>query len=48
MTAKEKLYKTMERIDELKSSLMDLTPNEENELKNLEVRAMHYWSEWKD
>ena len=48
MTAKEKLFKTMDRIDYLKSKLMDLTEDEELELRNLEVKQMQYWSEWKD
>ena len=30
MTAKEKLFKAMDRIDELKSNLCDLTDKEEN------------------
>lgn len=48
MTAKEKLFKAMDRIDELKSKLQNLTDKELNELDNLEVKKMQYWSEWKD
>ena len=48
MTAKEKLYKTMDRIDELKSGILDLTIEEEAELKHLEIMKDKYWSEWKD
>lgn len=48
MTSKEKLYKVMSRIEELETSLITLTDKEKNELKNLEVKKMAYWSEWKD
>tara|TARA_R110002124_G_scaffold215409_1_gene381359 strand:+ start:68 stop:214 length:147 start_codon:yes stop_codon:yes gene_type:complete len=48
MKAKEKLFKVMDRIDELKSNLLDLNNEEQNELENLEVKKMEYWSEWKD
>jgi len=48
MTPKERLFKTMDRIDKLKSKIMDLTDSEELELRNLEVKLMQYWSEWKD
>jgi len=48
MTAKEKLFKVMDKIDVLKSNLLELTNEEQNELENLEVKQMEYWSEWKD
>ena len=48
MTAKEKLFKVMDKIDVLKSNLLELTNEEQNELENLEVKQMKYWSEWKD
>lgn len=48
MDAKEKLFKTMERIDELRNVLFGLTEEEELELRNLEVFKMQYYSDWKD
>jgi len=48
MTAKEKLFKVIDKIDVLKSNLLELTNEEQNELENLEVKQMEYWSEWKD
>ena len=49
MNAKEKLFKTVDRIDELKKIPSDLiSESEELELRNLEVIKMQQWSEWKD
>lgn len=49
MNAKEKLFKIVDRIDELKKIPSDLiSENEELELRNLEVIKMQQWSEWKD
>ena len=49
MDAKEKLFKVMDRIEELKNIPSDLmSEKEEFELRNLEVLKMDYWSEWKD
>ena len=49
MNAKEKLFKTVYRIDELKKIPSDLiSESEELELRNLEVIKMQQWSEWKD
>ena len=46
---KEKLFKTVDRIDELKKIPSDLiSESEELELRNLEVIKMQQWSEWKD
>ena len=47
MNAKEKLFKTMDRIDELKNKI-SLSEIEELELRNLEVIKMQQWSDWKD
>jgi len=47
MNAKEKLFKTIYRIDELKKKI-SLSESEELELRNLEVVKMQQWSEWKD
>lgn len=49
MDAKEKLFKTMDRIDELKNIPSDFMSKEEDlELRNLEVLKMKYYSDWKD
>ena len=49
MNAKEKLFKTVDRIDELKKIPSDLiSESEELELRNLEVIKMQQWSECKD
>ena len=49
MNAKEKLFKIVDRIDELKKIQSDLiSESEELELRNLEVIKMQQWSEWKD
>ena len=48
MTPKEKLFKTMDRIEELKNSPFELSEKEELELRNLEVLKMEQWSDWKD
>lgn len=47
---KEKLFATMDRIEELKKvpSMIGLSRDEEIELANLEEAKMNYWSEWKD
>ena len=47
LTPKEKLFKTMDRIDELKNKI-SLSEKEELELRNLEVIKMKQWSDWKD
>lgn len=49
MDAKENLFKTMDRIEELKKIPADfMSEKEELELSNLEVLKMQYWSDWKD
>ena len=49
MNAKEKLFKTMDRIDELKKiPAIFMTPEEDLELRNLEVLKMQYYSDWND
>ena len=48
MTSKEKLFKTMDKIEQIKNIPIALTENEQLELRNLEVKKMQYWSEWKD
>lgn len=49
MDAKEKFFKTIDRIEELKNIPADfMSEKEELELRNLEVLKMQYWSEWKD
>ena len=49
MNVIEKLFKTMDRIDELKKIPSDLiSESEELELRNLEVIKMQQWSECKD
>lgn len=49
MDAKEKLFKTMDRIEELKTiPAVFMSEEEELELRNLEVLKMKYYSEWKD
>ena len=48
MTPKEKLFKTMDRIDELKKSHIELSEAEQIELRHLEVIKMEQWSDWKD
>lgn len=49
MDAKEKLFKTMDRIEELKKIPTEFMSKEEDlELRNLEVLKMKYWSDWKD
>ena len=48
-TPKEKLFKTINRIDELKKIPFDfISESEELELRNLEVIKMQQWSDWKD
>lgn len=47
MSSKEELFKVMDRIDELKN-LLQMTQTEEFELRNLEVRKMQLYSDWKD
>ena len=49
MDAKEKLFKTMDRIEELKKIPSDfMSEKEDLELRNLEVLKMQYYSDWKD
>ena len=49
MEAKEKLFKVMDRIDELKKIPSEMFSEEDSlELRNLEVEKMNLWSEWKD
>lgn len=50
LSQKEKLFKTMDRIEELKTtlSMVGLNNDEVLELENLEVRKMQQWSDWKD
>ena len=49
MTREEKLLKTIDKIEELKSNLLELTPKLRKEYKeNLEVKKMQSWSDWKD
>jgi hypothetical protein len=48
MTPKEKLFKTMDRIDELKNTPFELSESEKLELRNLQVIKMQQWSDWKD
>lgn len=49
MDAKEKLFKTMERIEELKNiPAIFMSQEEDLELRNLEVLKMKYYSDWKD
>ena len=49
MNAKEKLFKIVDRIEELKKIPSDLiSESEELELRNLEVIKMQQWFEWKD
>jgi len=49
MEAKEKLFKTMDRIEELKKiPIYFMSEEEDLELRNLEVLKMKYYSEWKD
>lgn len=47
MKPKEKLFKTIDRIQELKNKF-SLSEIEELELRNLEVIKMQQWSDWKD
>lgn len=48
MTAKEELFKVMDRIGQLKNTPLGLSDNEELELRNLEVKKMSLYSKWKD
>jgi hypothetical protein len=48
MTPKQKLFKTMDRIDELKKMPFELSESEQLELRNLEVIKMQQYSDWKD
>ena len=49
MTQKEELFKTIDRIEELKKLPCDfISESEKLELRSLEVIQMHQWSEWKD
>ena len=49
MEAKEKLFKTIDRIEELKKIPLEFMSKEEDlELRNLEVLKMQYYSDWKD
>ena len=47
MTPKEKLFKTLDRIEELKLLLV-LSEDEKIELRHLEAIKMQQWSNWKD
>lgn len=49
--AKEKLFKATDRITELKllrDLFGELSEEQDLELRNLEVKKMQYYSEWKD
>lgn len=46
-TAKEKLFKTMDRIEQIKSNPFR-SEKEDLELEHLEVIKMQQWSDWKD
>ena len=48
MSPKEKLFVVIDRINELKNTKIELTSDEELELRNLEVKQLEYYSEWKD
>lgn len=49
MDAKEKLFKTIDRIEELKKiPAIFMSEEEALELRNLEVLKMQYYSDWKD
>lgn len=49
MTPKEKLFKIMDRIKEIKSlPSIFLTQELQFELRNLEVKKMQAYSDWKD
>lgn len=49
MEAKEKLFKVIDKIKDLKSIPESLiTDNDKLELENLEVKKMQLWSDWKD
>ena len=48
--AKKKLFACIDRIEELKNltAFGKLTDEEDLELRNLEVKKMQYYSDWKD
>ena len=48
MSPKEKLFVVIDRINVLKNTKIELTSDEELELRNLEVKQLEYYSEWKD
>ena len=46
--AKEKLFKTIERIEQINNTPFLISENKKKELENLHELKMIYWSEWKD
>ena len=49
--AKDKLFKIIDRMEELKTTRAlcgGLSQDEEFELRNLEIQQMQAWSDWKD
>ena len=50
LSVKDQLFNVLDRILALKTKaiLSNLSDSEELELRNLEVKKMQLWSEWKD